>query len=369
MEKEEIIKKFLERGRLLTPKAVEFLLEKDINDFLDDNYTTLVLDESSILIKDKIKIIKNLIEKKKEITTEDFISFYKSKYEKMKNIITNRIQKDFISLNKLNLKRNEVYVIGIVKDIKQKEEKKIIELEDMTTTVSAIFDAQEVEGLDLDDVVAVKAISAGNIIYGKKILYPDIPLRPPIKGHGKICFISDLHLDEAPLENLTTFLSWFEKENIKYLFVAGDIGNDEIFEKLINTYCYNKKVFVIPGNIDSEEYPQIPKHYTSKYIISLSNPSIVEINGVKILIIHKMNIDMLKKRYLGRANIILSEDYLPLEDVPDIVHFGHTHEPQILNYKSVTLVNSGSLLTQFKPVLIDLSTRETVYIDIDKIKK
>jgi predicted phosphodiesterase len=69
---------------------------------------------------------------------------------------------------------------------------------------------------------------------------------------------------------------------------------------------------------------------------------------------------MLNKRYIGKdkTKFIFDKDYLVLEEVPDIVVFGHTHNPNIINFKSITLVNPGSLLTEFKPVVIDLSTRD-----------
>jgi len=369
-EKEEIIKAFFEKGKLLTPGAIEFLSDKNIESFISDDYKKTVLDKADFSLKEHIRVLKNLSELKAEITTEDFIKFYNSKYEKMREIITNRLQKDFISLNKLDSRRDEVHIIGIVKDIKKKEGKKVIELEDMTTTVPVIFvekDMPGTEDVELDDVVAAKAVSAGKILYGKKILWPDIPLRQPTIGFDKACFISDLHLDEAPQQDFEKFMEWFSKQNIKYLFVAGDTGDDKIFEKAVGKYCTNTKVFMIPGNADSEEYPQIPKTYESKHIIPLSNPSIVELNGVKILLIHDMDLKMLKKRYLGKSKTILPEDYLVLNHVPDIVHYGHTHEAQVQNYKSVSLVNSGSLLSTFRPVIIDLETRDVTQVDLEKV--
>lgn len=364
MERIQIVNAFLDKGHLLTPEAVDFLSDKDINDFIDDNYTTFILDDGSFFIKDKITIIKNLSERKKEITTQDFVNFYKSKYEKMKAIITSRVQKDFTSINKLNTRRDEVYVMGIVKEIKRKDDKTIVDLEDMTGVASVIFDS--IDDLEVDDVVAIKAVSAGNVLFGKKIIYPDIPLRSPTKGNGKACFISDLHLEEAPINDFTNFLDWFMKQDIKYLFIAGDVGDVELFEKHINETCYGKKIFVIPGNTDVDDYPQPAQKYNSRIITSLSNPSMVEINGIKILITHKMSIDMLKKRYLGRSKTILPEDFLVLDEVPDVVHCGHTHESQITNYKSVTIVNSGSLLSDFRPVVIDFSTREAAYANLVK---
>ena len=358
MKKEEIVSDFLARGKLLTPSALSFLEPKNnIKELVDQEYTQMILTEKDFQ-GEKIKIIKNLIEKPEELTPKDFLSFYTSKYEKMKSIIEKRLQKDFISLNKLDSFRNEVYIIGIVKDIEESNGKKKITLEDTTTSLPIIFNQDP--GLELDDVVAIKAISAGKVLFGKQVFYPDIPLRAPTKTNGKACFISDLHIDEAPPKDIEQFFRWFENQDIKYLFIAGDTGDKKTLSKLVDNHCIEKKVFIAPGNMDNdEEYPQLAEEYSSKNIISLSNPSMVELNGIKILLIHDMNIDMLKKRYLGISKAMLKEDYLVLEEVPDIVHCGHTHQPHVMNYKSVTIVNSGSPLTDFRPVVIDFSTRDT----------
>jgi len=371
MNQEEIVKSFLEKGKLLTPEALSLLISQQDPTSLRELSNKLIMKPEDFSIEKieiketqpPIQIIKNLIEKPKEIGTEDFINFYASKYEKMKNIITQRLDKNFTSLNKLDSLRSEVHIIGLVKEIKEKNGKKVVELEDMTSTVPVLFD--DIGDLKLDDVVAVRAISAGNLLFGKKVLYPDIPLRQPTKGSGKACFISDLHLEESPTKDIEAFFSWFEKQEIPYLFIAGDTVDLEKIEDLIAEYCHEKNIFIIPGNMDVEEdYPQLPLKFRNKKIVSTSNPSIIELNGVKILLIHNADLSMLKKRYLGKSKQILPEDYLVLDNIPDIVHCGHTHEPLVTNYKSVTLVNSGSPLNSFRPVVIDLATREVTQTNI-----
>lgn len=352
MDKKSIVEQFMEKGKLLTPEALEYIYSKG-DTAIDSTSLFISVDNTQA---DEVKVLKNLAVKPAEIRTEDFIRFYASKYEKMKTIILSRLQKDFVSLNKLDALRNEVFVLGIVKDVKEKDGRKTVELEDLTTSVTIVFDEAHVE---LDEVVAVRAISAGKVLYGKEILQPDIPLRVPAKGSGKACFVSDLHLEQAPKQYAEKFFKWFSGQDIKYLFVAGDTGEKNTLEAMVNEYCNSRKIFVIPGEADSgDDYPQLAGEFAGRNIIPLSNPSMVEINGIKILLIHKFSIDMLKKRYLGKSRVILPEDYLVLDNVPDVVHCGNTHEPYVTNYKSVTIVNSGSLLSEFRPVVIDFATRE-----------
>ncbi|MBI2172734.1 MAG: metallophosphoesterase family protein [Candidatus Aenigmarchaeota archaeon] len=359
---QDIVTEYFNRGFLLTPEALE-LIAKEQDDF-EIASGGFVLDKNSFITRDRIKILKNFTEKKSEVTTEDFVKFYTSKYEKMKNIILSRIQKDFISLNKTDSMRSDAYIIGIVREIREDGSKKVLELEDMTTNIPVIFDGPAAADVEIDDVIAVHAITGGKVLFGKEVLFPDIPIRSPTQGTGKACFVSDLHLEAAPEKEIERFFSWFDRSDIKNLFVAGDIGDRNSFQELAGRNN-NKSFFVIPGEKDGADYPQTPMEFTQKNITSLSNPALVEMNGIKILITHNMSPALLKKRHIGKPTSVLSTDYMALEEVPDIVHFGHSHTPQIINYKSVTMVNSGSLLSDFKPVIIDFASRDAKFAKVE----
>ncbi len=363
---QQAVDAFFKKGRLLTPEAVRYLENKDINAFLSDSYDAIIDIEDLLATEDKIRILGNITSKKSEVSTMDIIKFYNSKYEKMRTIILSRMQKNFVSMNKLDAARQEVFVIGIVREIRDNDGKKNVELEDSTGSVTAIFESAETEELELDDVIAVQGIAAGKVIFGQKILYPDMPLRQPTKGSGKACFISCLHLDEAPKQDFERFLKWFEWQDIRYLFVSGGIGDTNLFDSLAGSYCKNKKVFAAAGREDGEA-PHIPEDFKSKNIIPLSNPSLVEINGVKILLAHKFETSMLRKRHLENIKPVLAEDAMALEELPDIVGCGSNHQASTSNYKSTTIANAGSLLTDFRPVVIDLATRDIVQLSIDNM--
>ncbi|MCX6815374.1 MAG: metallophosphoesterase [Candidatus Aenigmarchaeota archaeon] len=353
--KEEVVRKFLQKGRLLSPDILEKLVSGQIDETMV-LYDDLVITNARQKDKEEFTILKNITKKKEEASAEDFAKFYRSKYEKTVSILATRLQKDFISLNKVDNFRNEIYVTGIVKDVQKKDEKFIIELEDLTGSGKIVFDGEQ--DVDLDDVVAVRCVSAGNILFGKQIIYPDVPLRQPKTGSGSACFISGLNLHEAAKQDAEKFFRWFSEQHADLLFVAGDIGDKDVFEKYVNIYCSQKTIFVIPGNKDKdEEYPQTPIIFDNKNIVSISNPGMVEVNGLVILLIHNFNTDMLKKRYLGRSKCIMDEDELVLDITPDIVCHSAA-DSQVTNYKSITMVTSGSLLADFRPVVIDFGTRE-----------
>ena len=356
---QKIIDKYFEKGFLLTPQAAEFLSKA--HDEFDVVPKDFVIDTHNFILKDSINIIKNFNKTSNEVTTGDFVKFYTSKFEKMKNVIMSRIQKDFISLNKTDSMRNEVYVIGIVREIKEDGSKKILELEDMTTTVPVIFDGPT-EGVEIDDVIAVKAVSGGKVLFGKEIMFPDIPIRSPSMGRGKAMFLSDLRLNEAPENEASRFFSWMERSDIKNIFIVGSLGDKKMLESFARNNP-NKSFFVV--STEGYEYPQPPADFTEKNITSLSNPSMIEINGIKVLIIYNAEHMMIKKRYMGKPTTIIPDDYLVMDVVPDIVHCGFTGAPQITNYKSVTIVNSGSLMSEFRPVVIDFSDRNAEFARVD----
>lgn len=375
ISKKEIVDKFLLKDKLLTPEALDTLLNlNNIDKILENLYKKngiLITKEDIIALEsthNKVKILRNIVSKPSQITTETFSRFYASKFEKIKNIITSKFSLDFVSIE--NIKHRKLaYIIGRVIDIESFDNKKKIELEDFSGSKAFVFDNDTIpKDIQIDDVIIAFVTSNpynDEYFIGKEILYPDVPIREPSKGYGKIAIISDLHLDEAPLERLERFVDFFENSDIKFLIVAGDIGEKEKFVEIFKR-LKDKMIFLIPGEIDSKSYPSLPMEINGNdTIISLSNPSLIEINNVKILLIHKFDISMLKKRYLGKSKIIFEEDYLTLDEIPDIIACGYTHEPEIINYKSITIANAGSLLADFRPVVIDLSTREYKQLRFD----
>jgi DNA polymerase II small subunit/DNA polymerase delta subunit B len=344
MGREQIVSDFFEKGHLLTEEALRMIEEGTA---APENLPTVV---RATDLRVPYRIIKNLTSVKREITREDFVKFYNSKYEKMRDIIVSRVPRDYMSLNKIDSTRSEVHVIGIVRDIREKDGKTVIDLEDKTATVPVIMD--DIEDLELDDVAAIRAVAGGKVLFGKKVIYPDMPLRSPTVGTGKACFISDLKINEAPLKEVERFFEWFSGQDIQYLFVAGGIGDKDLFEKYVERYCYMKTVFVISDG----DYPSVADKYESSKIVGLSNPAMVEVGGLKILIMRKADTAILRKRYLGKSSAILDEDYLVMEEVPDVVHCGG--EGRIINYKSATLLSSGPMLGDFQPVVVDFQTRE-----------
>jgi DNA polymerase II small subunit len=107
-------------------------------------------------------------------------------------------------------------------------------------------------------------------------------------------------------------------------------------------------------------------------VLFVGNPSVVDLDGVKLMIYHGRSIDdlvasipgvsyqeptkamveMMKKRHLSpiygsRVSIAPEkQDHFVISQVPDILHCGHVHTVGVELYKNVLLVNSGTWQAQ-----------------------
>jgi len=110
----------------------------------------------------------------------------------------------------------------------------------------------------------------------------------------------------------------------------------------------------------------------SNNVIHVGNPALVDVEGVKILIYHGRSLDdlvtkiprlsyeeptkameeLLKRRHLapsyGNRSPIApeKEDYLVIDEVPDVLHSGHIHTYGTSFYRGVFLVNSSCWQSQ-----------------------
>ena len=190
-------------------------------------------------------------------------------------------------------------------------------------------------------------------------------------------------------------------EDVKYLIIGGDIvdgigvypnQDKELAIKDI-TEQYNEaarflgnirsdiKIIIAPGNHDAsrvaEPQPAVPEEYAKALyeldnVEFISNPGVVSLDGINVLIYHgrsfddmvmaiksfeyeksdEIMVELLQKRHLapiyGERTPLASEleDYLVIDEVPDVFHTGHIHINSYKKYKGVHLINSGTFQTQ-----------------------
>lgn len=223
-------------------------------------------------------------------------------------------------------------------------------------------------------------------------------------------------------------------ERVKYLIIAGDLvdgigvypGQQEELDiedvrkqyervaELLSQVPSYIRIIVAPGNHDAVRLAEPQPSLSSEVVDPLSrlnvkmvgNPAFLVIEGVKFLIYHGMGFDdlissdpnlgreniapcmreVLRRRHLapiygepmgGRTPIAPErEDYLVIDEVPDVLHCGHLHRYSCDEYRGVLMVNSatfqeqtvfmkrqGIIPTPGHVPLVDLKTKEAKAIN------
>lgn len=205
-------------------------------------------------------------------------------------------------------------------------------------------------------------------------------------------------------------------DNLKYIFIAGDIvdgigiypGQEkelsivDIYKQYEETAKFLSRVperiqiIASPGNHDyvriAQPQPPVPKEtapelYELNNLTFVSSPGVVKVrpfndpSGLDVLLYHGTSIDtivphvstlkdgykhpekvmlaLLKKRHLspqyasGTIPAPQANDPMSIPEDIDIIHTGHVHSNGFLNYRGVTMINSGTWqgITDFQKFL------------------
>ena len=163
MDKKDIIKKFYERGVLPSPE--------DLSGEAPNR--TLTPGKKSPADPDKEGVSVNLRkhESAKKLSAQDFIDYYNSKYEKIKNMLLKKM--DVVSITNAKTGPSPCGIIGIVKNMTQAG----FIFEDTTGELEIIRSGiRELEKINIDDVFGLKGFVRENRFFPKEVVWPDIPL-------------------------------------------------------------------------------------------------------------------------------------------------------------------------------------------------
>jgi DNA polymerase II small subunit len=458
---EKTIKRFAEAGHQIHPDAVAMIqkhegpieaLMQEILTSLDDSVLVVTPEHVRNAISRPSKDVRVLIDITDESTCvgnyEEFVFYFRDRYAKLSEIIRSRVNaRPIESLNKV---RGEVTIIGMVSDIRNTSNgHKLIELEDPTGVFTALI--QKNKGLleasnyvILDEVIGITGnlTKDGGLLIANNVLWPDIPVNnEPRRAFEQVfaVLLSDIHVGSKMFleEAWFRFTKWLNGDlgddnqkalakKVKYLVIAGDLVDgigvypgqekdliiSDIYEQYRMAAEYLKeipthvKIIIAPGNHDAvrqaEPQPALPNKITAMFrnlnIKFVGNPSLIGLDGIKLLIYHGRSLDdfvaaipglsykapeivmleMLRRRHLSpiygdRVSIAPEKsDHFVINTIPDIVHCGHVHTIGLSKYRGVTLVNSGTWQAQtdfqkrvnLEPVpahapIIDLSTMES----------
>lgn len=355
---------------------------------------------------------------------ENLISYFKSRYEKLANILSKRPElRNYTKVADIDDSQENLSLILMVREIRtSKNGHKIIEFEDDTGTISILFSHNneelfaEAEKLVKDEVVGVIANKSDDkgFAFGQQIIDPGVLRIPDKEMDFGIVFLSDVHIGSLTFleDAFQRFIDWINcefgseeqrriAEDVKYLVIGGDIVDGigvypnqdkelaikDIIEqyneaaRLLGNIRSDIKIIIAPGNHDAsrvaEPQPAVPEEYAKALyeldnVEFISNPGVVSLDGINVLIYHGRSFDdlvmavkeftherndllmeeLLKKRHLapiyGERTPLASEleDYLVIDEVPDIFHTGHVHINTYRKFKGIHLINSGTFQTQ-----------------------
>ncbi len=325
----------------------------------------------------------------------------------------------------------ETKVIGMVKSKSVSRSRNIIlELEDEEASMVCVIPSgrkglqgQELvkrgDSILLDEVVCISGfVDQDGRLIADEVLFPDIPAARDM-GRARrdvyAAFISDIHCGSKEFleDEFDRFIGWLKGNDVpedkkdivnrtEYLFIAGDLvdgvgvypGQEEdlLIPSIHEQYALlasklrrlpeRIKIITIPGNHDACRQalpkPPIPAEFAealyslNQRVLMLGDPSLISVEGVKILLTHGDSLDdlvtqipgasykkpaipmieLLKKRHLvplygGKTELApLHKDWMVIDKVPDIVHFGHAHHNAIDSYRGVRVINSGTFQSQ-----------------------
>jgi len=351
----------------------------------------------------------------------DLSSYFKSRYHKLRELLSyKRELKDSRPIKEATTLDDVVRIVGMVSDIRNtKNNHKLIELEDETGSATVLVHNenhevfQQAEKVVKDEVIGVVGSRKGTLIMASELINPGLPRIDDKPMDFATVFLSDIHIGSSTFlaDAFDRFIHWIngdfgdEKQreianNVKYIVVAGDIVDGigvyphqdkeltikdihEQYEEAARLFgdISHVKIIVAPGNHDAcrlaEPQPAIPEDYAKglydlKNLEFVSNPSMVSLDGIKVLIYHGRSFDdmamtvkgmshqqsdlimkeLLEKRHLapiyGERTPLASEieDHLVIEEIPDVLHTGHVHINSYKRYKGVHLINSGTFQSQ-----------------------
>ncbi|ELZ87769.1 DNA polymerase II small subunit [Haloferax elongans ATCC BAA-1513] len=373
---------------------------------------------------------------------DDFVKVFRDRYEKLSKMLRGRVNHRPAKAISNMSGGQDAELIGLVDDVRStKSGHWIVDLEDTTGTFPCLVMkdkdiASYVDELLLDECIAVSGTLSGDagILFVDDMYFPDVPRNHRTNTadrHVQAALISDVHVgsQEFMADSWHRFADWLhteEAEHIEYLLIAGDMVEGvgvypnqdeeldvidiydqyEAFSEYLKEVPGDLDIVMIPGNHDAVRLAEPQPGFDDELrdIMSAhdpqitSNPSMVTLEGVNILMYHGVSLDeviaelpsdkasyddphkamyqLLKKRHVapqfgGHTRLAPEElDYLVMEQVPDIFHTGHVHKLGWGKYHNVLAVNSGCWQAQTdfqKSVNIDPDAGYAPIVDLDTL--
>jgi DNA polymerase II small subunit len=340
----------------------------------------------------------------------DFVDYFRDRFDRLSKTLRSRIQPRSIeSAASAGKEVALVGMINDVRTTSSDRDNRLVEIEDPTGDIRLLFSEDIVdtaETLVVDEVVGVEGRLSddGGMVFVNEVHFPDVS---PRREHSvasrdvKAVLVSDVHVgsDTFVGDRWDLFADWLrDRPDVEYVLVGGDLvegvgiypgQEDELTTVDIHEQyreCAERfaqlpddvEIITITGNHDSvrlaEPQPALDERFREPFGDNVSfhgNPCTVTVEGVDFLMYHGMSlnpfaealpgveiespetamVEMLRKRHLAPmyGDVRLApetRDYLVIDDVPDVLHTGHTHTVGAEKYRNVLTVNTGAWQSQ-----------------------
>ena len=293
---------------------------------------------------DGFKVLKDT--SNKSYTSGDIgnlIEYFQNRYHKLSNILSKRPElRTWQKINEVTDNQTDLNLIVMITDIRStKNGHYFIEVEDDTGSMPVLVSKDNdqliraAKNLMKDEVIGIIAQKRpGNeLAICQNIIDPGVPRVARKEVDFGTVFTSDIHIGSSTFleDAFTRFVRWINGDfgneeqremanNVKYMIIGGDIVDgigvypnqdkelaikditaqyDEA-ARLVGDIRSDVKIIITPGNHDAsrvaEPQPAVPEKYAkSLYQLNnvefLSNPSMVSLDGLEVLIYHGRGID------------------------------------------------------------------------------
>jgi DNA polymerase II small subunit/DNA polymerase delta subunit B len=299
-DKKVIVKTFLNNNLQITPQALNEIFNKEVDIYklieFSKRRNLIIVDENTLKeflsngssSSIEVKIV--YLEEANSFSIEDVLEMLKKRFEVLSKIIQeNNMLNNVISLSKLKKIKNDnqLVVIGMVKD----KTTYSITLEDFTAYETIQLDANIVNRLFYDDVIAIKVKKEEEKTIGDKVFFPSLSF-----------FRKMPKLDEE-----VTVYDNVIKVRDKELKIEGD---------MVRAYINDFKLFIVNSNV-IEKY----KNRNEKDIDVL--------------------ISLIERRHLNPSFLISKKmykvDLFLIDEIPDALVVVGAKDPLFKVYKGINI--------------------------------
>ncbi len=334
MMNEILVRKLLDSGVMISPDAAAEITDRD--------YDTVVARSLKVVDMETLSEIRTTGDititwpetAREEITTKDYLNYYRNKIRVLGKFIVERLDEEPVSMNRARFGQRNT-ILGIVREPSESG----FFLEDLTGRCEVPTRTRE--DVAENDVVAVTGFFSDNKLFPDKITYPELPIKKTIKFSDKEC---------------SAFFVWPKNTETAVNNIAA--GNKEAFVFVFRDESDDCTVFHVGGGkIISEAV--LPA--ASSAVIRAGNAdfSVQNLRAGNAGNVESQAKFFAKRRYVSndRTAPVFSADPFVIEQDTDIILLGKTGSTGVANHKGRTFVAVGCAGDGEPAAKIDLKTR------------